>query len=93
MEDQKSLQRAEAQIVNLEKAALEDRREILEVDGKCKSLEDLNDQLQDQVRFSTRLALGYLKGPLAVPLTPSFESSGQLKTALGLELKVKNLRI
>ena len=49
LEDQKSLQRAEAQISNLEKSSLEDRREILEVDEKCKSLEDINDQLQNQV--------------------------------------------
>ena len=49
LEDQKSLQRAEAQISNFEKSSLEDRREILEVDEKCKSLEDINDQLQNQV--------------------------------------------
>ena len=49
LEDQKSLQRADSQIASLEKLSLEDRRDIIEYQEKCKSLEDVNGQLQDQV--------------------------------------------
>lgn len=49
LEDQKSFQRAEAQISSLEKLSLEDRRDIIEYQEKCKTLEDINGQLQDEV--------------------------------------------
>ncbi len=49
LEDQKMLQRAESQIVSLEKGSLDDRREIIETHEKCKILDERNNQLEDQV--------------------------------------------
>jgi hypothetical protein len=52
LEDHKLIQRSEAQIVVLEKGSLEDRREIIEFHEKCKSLEEHNNNLEDQVNLS-----------------------------------------
>ena len=51
LEDQKMLQRAESQIVALEKGSLDDRREIIETHEKCKFLDERNNQLEDQVKW------------------------------------------
>jgi hypothetical protein len=52
LEDHKLIQRSEAQIAVLEKGSLEDRREIIEFHEKCKSLEEHNNNLEDQVNLS-----------------------------------------
>ena len=52
LEDHKLIQRSEAQIAVLEKGSLEDRREIIEFHEKCKSLEEHNNNLEDQVNVS-----------------------------------------
>ena len=49
LEDHKLIQRSEAQIAVLEKGSLEDRREIIEFHEKCKSREEHNNNLEDQV--------------------------------------------
>ena len=51
LDDQKQLQRAETQIAILEKGSLEDRRELMEFQEKCKVMDQQNQYLEDQVRL------------------------------------------
>ena len=49
LDDQKQLQRADSQITILEKGSLEDRRELIQFQEKCKLMDEQNQHLEDQV--------------------------------------------